>query len=221
MYEEKSKDYFSSARSIILDIVPPKAERVLEIGCGSGRTLAMLKNEGICRQTVGIELFQDAARQAEQNVDTVYCLDVENSALPAGLGRFELILMLDVLEHLQDPWSFLYKLKTEHLLAGGKVIISLPNARHFSLVLPLLMGRFDYEERGIRDKTHLRFFTKKTMLELISGAGLTIEKSKRTSLELHLNSGKLNILTLGIFADFLTSQYIFCCTTAQQQSDDI
>lgn len=212
MYEEKDSDYFSAARTAILPLLSDNAERVLEIGCGAGQTLAMLKQQGFCRQTVGVECFADAAAQAKNRVDDVYCLDVEKQALPADLGRFDLILLLDVLEHLVDPWSFLSRLRHQYLTDQGHIIISLPNARHFSLVLPLLLGRFDYQERGILDKTHLRFFTRKSMHELIAGAGLSIEKTKRTSLELHLNSGKLNCLTLGLFSDFLTSQYIFRCS---------
>jgi len=213
MYEEKNKDYFSSSRAVILDILPQKPfQRVLEVGCGAGQTLAMLQQKGLCEQTVGIELFQDAAIEAKRVVDKVYCLDVERQDLPNDLGKFQLILILDVLEHLVDPWTFLEKLKNECLDENGFIIISLPNARHFSLVLPLMMGRFDYEERGILDKTHLRFFTKQSMLNMIDGAGLKIEKIKRTSLDLNLNSGKFNFLTLGLFSDFLTSQYIFCCT---------
>lgn len=217
MYEEKNIDYFSSSRSVILDMLPPNTvERVLEIGCGTGQTLAMLKDKGLCQQTVGIELFEDAAVKAEGIVDKIYCLNVESQTLPKDLGTFQLILILDVLEHLVNPWMFLEKLKNECLDDNGFIIISLPNARHFSLVLPLLMGRFDYQERGIRDKTHLRFFTQKSMLELIKGAGLKVEKTKRTSLDIKLNSGKLNLMTLGLFSDFLTSQYIFCCSPAKQ-----
>ncbi|MDD2759916.1 MAG: class I SAM-dependent methyltransferase [Methylomonas sp.] len=216
MYQEKREDYFSTARTVILDMLPDRAERVMEIGCGSGETLAFLKKNGVSAETVGIELNDAAAKKAENIVDKVVCIDVEKQSIPYDLGKFQLILLLDVLEHLVDPWSFLEKLRRDFLADRGKVIISLPNARHFSMVLPLLLGRFDYQERGILDKTHLRFFTKSSMLELISGAGLEVEKFKRTSLEANLNSGKLNIMTLGLFSEFLTSQYIFCCSAADQ-----
>ena len=102
------------------------------------------------------------------------------------------------------------RLTKNHLAVGGKVIVSLPNARHFSLVIPLLFGKFDYKERGILDKTHLRFFTRESAVNLLKNAGLTIEATKRTSLNLYLNSGKINAITLGLFSEFLTSQYIFC-----------
>ncbi len=209
LYSEKESDYFSSARIEILELLPKYSDRVLEVGCGSGKTLQMLKEKKYCMETVGIELFTTAAEQAKDRVDTVYCMDVENFAMPESIGKFNLILLLDVLEHLVDPWAFLSRLVKGHLANNGKVIVSLPNARHFSLLGPLLFGKFDYVERGILDKTHLRFFTKSSAENLLKSAGLHVEAIKPTSLSLNLNSGKLNTLTLGVFSEFLASQYIF------------
>jgi 2-polyprenyl-3-methyl-5-hydroxy-6-metoxy-1,4-benzoquinol methylase len=209
MYETKQAEYFGAARTQILPLMPKHSTRVLEIGCGSGQTLEMLKSKGFCDETVGVELFDSAAEEARNRVDKVYCLDVEKGPLPEDLGTFDLILLLDVLEHLVDPWSFLKKIHSLALKPHGKIIISLPNARHFTLVLPLLRGNFDYKERGILDKTHLRFFTRSSATRLIEEAGLTIDAVKSTSLDLNLNSGKLNLITLGLLSGFLTSQYIF------------
>lgn len=216
LYNEKKSDYFSSARTGILDLLPEFSARVLEIGCGSGQTLEMLKEKKLCLETVGVELFAAAADEARNKVDSVYCMDVEKSPMPENIGKFDLILLLDVLEHLVDPWFLLSHLVENYLAAHGKVIVSLPNARHFSLVLPLLRGRFDYVERGILDKTHLRFFTKDSAVELLRSASLNIETIKATSLDLHLNSGKLNAITLGLFSEFIASQYIFRAATAKE-----
>lgn len=209
LYDDKKADYFSTTRTGILDLIPEFYPRVLEIGCGTGQTLTLLKESKRCAETVGIELFAEAADAARKKVDRVYCLDVEKETMPEESGKFDLILLLDVLEHLLDPWSVLARLAKEHLAVGGRVIVSLPNARHFSLVVPLLFGKFDYTERGIMDKTHLRFFTRDSAAQLLHGAGLTIEATKRTSLDFYLNSGKVNAITLGLFSEFLTSQYIF------------
>jgi len=210
LYSEKDTGYFSNARTGILDLLPSFSARVLEIGCGAGQTLEMLKMKKLCVETVGVELFKDAADEARSKVDAIYCLDVEKSPMPENIGKFNLILLLDVLEHLVDPWAFLSRLTETHLADGGKVIVSLPNARHFSLVVPLLFGRFDYVERGILDKTHLRFFTKNSAAALLKSAGLSVEALGPTSLDLHLKSGKLNAITMGLFSEFLASQYIFC-----------
>ena len=215
LYNEKKSDYFSSARTEILDLLPDFSARVLEIGCGSGQTLEMLKQKNLCLETVGVELFAAAADEARNRVNSIYCMDVEKSPMPDNIGKFDLILLLDVLEHLVDPWALLSSLVEDYLAVRGKVIVSLPNARHFSLVLPLLRGRFDYVERGILDKTHLRFFTKDSATKLLETSGLNIESIKSTSLDLHLNSGKLNVVTLGLFSDFITSQYIFKATAGE------
>lgn len=208
-YSLKEKDYFSAARREVLDLIPAFSKRVLEVGCGSGQTLEMLKANDFCSETVGVELIEAAANEARERVDTVHCLDVEKNELPINFGKFDLILLLDVLEHLVDPWNFLRKIKDHHLADGGKIIVSLPNAQHFSLVLPLLRGRFSYVERGILDKTHLRFFTRSSAADLLKSALLKIEIIKPTSLDLGLTSGKVNLVTLGVFSGFLASQYIF------------
>jgi 2-polyprenyl-3-methyl-5-hydroxy-6-metoxy-1,4-benzoquinol methylase len=210
LYQTKVEDYFSAARKEILDIIPPFSERVLDIGCGSGQTLEMIKQRKLCETTFGIELFEKAAERARTRVDMVYHLDIERQETPADLGKFDLILILDVLEHLVDPWSVLKRIQRAHLKQGGKMIISLPNARHFTCVIPLLIkGEFTYQERGILDKTHLRFFTRKSGMRLIHEAGLSINKVKHTSLDWSLKSGKLNAITLGFFSEFLTSQFIY------------
>jgi len=170
----------------------------------------LIKNHNLCSETVGIELFEQASAKAPKVVDRVYHLDIENEKIPSDLGQFELILILDVLEHLLDPWSVLARIKDSHLRPDGKMIISLPNARHFSLLLPLMLsGEFEYKERGILDKTHLRFFTRFSGERMLHEAGLEIQRVKRTSLQLSSNSGKLNALSLGLFSEFLTSQYIY------------
>jgi 2-polyprenyl-3-methyl-5-hydroxy-6-metoxy-1,4-benzoquinol methylase len=220
LYESKVEDYFSAARKEILDLMPRYSERVLEIGCGSGQTLELLKKNRLCKSAVGIELFENAANSARTRVDKVYQLDIEKDLAPPDLGQFDLILILDVLEHLIDPWSVLKRINIEYLKPGGKMIISLPNARHFTCLLPLLIkGDFNYLERGILDKTHLRFFTRKSGTKMLDEAGLSIEKIKFTSLELSLNSGKLNAVTFGLFAEFLTSQYIYLVNSDQKKGD--
>jgi 2-polyprenyl-3-methyl-5-hydroxy-6-metoxy-1,4-benzoquinol methylase len=213
-YEEKITGYFSNIRSEIFDIIPKYSNRVLEIGCGTGHTLESLKEKKLCSETIGIELFASAAEEAKKRVDIVYCVDVEKEGVPVEIGAVDLILLLDVLEHLVDPWSFLTNLVATHLSPRGVVVASIPNARHFSLVLPLLGGNFDYVERGILDRTHLRFFTRRSAEKLLENAGLEITQTRSTSLGIHLNSGKFNIVTLGLFSEFLSLQYLFKATVS-------
>lgn len=209
-YAEKTPDYFSAARTEILGLLPEGVGRVLEIGCGTGDTLAMLKHRSLCTEAVGVESFASAARLAAGKADRVHCLDVESAPIPESPASFDLVLALDVLEHLVDPWRVLSSLRT-WLTPRGRLIVSLPNAQHFSLVLPLLRGRFDYAERGILDRTHLRFFTRRSAEQMLRDAAFAIERTDATSLALRLRSGQLNAVTLGLFKGFLASQYVFLC----------
>lgn len=208
-YSNKDPDYFSTARIEIAPLLPRFASRVLEIGCGSGQTLEWLRREGRCGHSVGIELTEFAAKEAETRVDEVFCLDIELESPPPSMGRFDLVLMLDVIEHLRDPWAALRRVVSDLAEPNALFIVSVPNAQNYTLVLPLLRGRFEYTERGVLDRTHLRFFTKSSTEDLLRSAGLQTQGWIGTSLSRDLKSGKLNYFTLGAFENFLVCQNIF------------
>ena len=160
-YTDKSESYFAHARKEIATLLPSQCGRVLEIGCGSGATLGWLRQSRRTSHTVGVEIAEAAANDAKANVDEVYCLDFERIELPAQNADFDVILCLDVLEHMVNPWGAVDRLVSRYLKSGGVLVVSLPNVRHYSVVLPLLFkGRWDYEDAGLLDRTHLRFFTR-------------------------------------------------------------
>lgn len=208
-YSDKTAQYFANARIDILPLLPQRCHTVLELGCGNGATLKWLKAEKHCRVTYGIELFPQAASEAAQGVDVVLQGDIERMQLEWPLEHFDLILCLDVLEHLVDPWQVLQRL-VAHLKPGGRLIASVPNVRNWHALGPLLFaGQWRYVETGILDKTHLRFFTRESALQLVAGSGVTVQALAR--LPLDSNSGKsrlANRLTLGLFKEFLTLQYL-------------
>jgi len=172
MYEDKQAWYYAFVRRDIEPLLPAHAPRVLEVGCGGGGTLAWLKESGRAQWTAGIELSPEAAAVAATRVDDVRCGDADALLAHFPEGSFDLILCLDVLEHLLDPWATLARIQTL-LRPGGRVITSLPNVRHHSVVLPLLFrGRWEYREAGIMDRTHLRFFSRQGIAALMRGAGL-------------------------------------------------
>jgi 2-polyprenyl-3-methyl-5-hydroxy-6-metoxy-1,4-benzoquinol methylase len=207
-YDSKPEHYFAYARREIGPLLPAKAERVLEIGCGAGATLAWIKGAGIAGETVGVEISSTAATAARTCVDRVVQANAEVDALPDDLGQFDLILCLDVLEHMVDPWAFVNRIQ-QRLKPGGQFISSIPNVRHFKALAPLLLaGRWEYQEiGGILDRTHLRFFTEGSARELMTVGKLTIQqvigkppaKSK---------SAWLDKLTLGVFRPFVVVQYL-------------
>ncbi len=208
MYDNKTPAYFSNPREEIIDLLPDTVLRVLEVGCGTGETLSIIKSKFPNSMTVGIELCDVAAALAMTKVDVVHNLDIEDAEGRLSLGQFDLILLLDVLEHLRNPWAILKSLVSENLCTGGTVITSIPNARNHSLVVQLLQGEFRYTESGVLDKTHLRFFTKKTMARLIEKSGLNILECLPTNTAGESRSALLNRFSCGLLEEFFAVQYI-------------
>jgi O-antigen biosynthesis protein len=208
MYEDKKPSYFSNPRDEILDLLPIKVNRVLEVGCGSGETLSAIKSRFPHSIAVGIELCESAAKLASPKVDLLLNLDIEKAESRLSLGQFDTILLLDVLEHLKDPWTTLESLVRDNLCVGGTVITSIPNARNHALVIQLLLGDFRYVQEGVLDKTHLRFFTKKSMSRLIEESGLNILQCLPTNVAVRSRSAIFNLITFTLLEDFMAVQYI-------------
>ncbi|MDD2918622.1 class I SAM-dependent methyltransferase [Rhodoferax sp.] len=207
-YSDKSGDYFAHARKEITPLLPKNCGRVLEIGCGSGATLGWLRRDHQALHTMGIEIADAAAGQARLLADEVFCLDFERHDLPGVAQKFDLILCLDVLEHMVDPWRVVDRLATHYLETGGTLIVSLPNVRHYSVVLPLLFGgRWDYEDAGLLDRTHLRFFTKTSARALLSHPLLGSVTCTATGFDGWSAKGALNLMTLGLFQELVSYQY--------------
>jgi SAM-dependent methyltransferase len=171
--DSKTDEYFSSARKEIEPLLPKSASCVLEIGCGSGATLRWLRTIRIVDYAYGVEIVPSIAERARSVFDEVFCGNIETTQLTAN-RKFDLILALDVLEHLVDPWAAL-RMLANRLQPNGTFIASIPNAAHWNLAAPLFWnGSWDYAHDGILDKTHLRFFTKKSARALFESEGFVI-----------------------------------------------
>lgn len=207
-YQQKNMEYFGNVRKEILEMLPDRTNRVFEVGCGAGDTLAFLKKEGICKWAGGIELHSDAAKLAGNKVDLILCGDIESVEIPFPENSIDVILCLDVLEHLIDPWSALTRLQSL-LKRGGVLICSVPNVRYFKVTFPLLLlGQWQYSEEGVLDRTHLRFFTKDSAVKLVESSGLQIDKITPLGLQKWNKPSILNLLTLNIFRSFFHVQYL-------------
>jgi 2-polyprenyl-3-methyl-5-hydroxy-6-metoxy-1,4-benzoquinol methylase len=207
-YLGKAPQYFANARTEILPLLPDFSPHVLELGCGSGATLKWLKANRYCSHTCGVELFKDAAALARDGVDIVINGDIESMELDLAANHFDLILCLDVLEHLVDPWRVMQRL-VGYLKPGGTIIVSIPNIRNWRALLPLLFaGRWEYADTGILDRTHLRFFTRHSALALVQGSGVQLRAMHRLPLATSPKSRIANLATLGLFKEFLTLQYL-------------
>jgi len=149
-----------------------KTKRVLDIGCATGYLAEQMKKNGC--YVVGVENDPDAANIAKQYCENVIIGDIEHlKKLPYPKEYFDVIVYSDILEHLRRPDLVLMRFK-KYLATNGHVIASIPNTAIFSVRLKLLFGKFEYEEKGILDKTHLRFFTLKTAKSLFETSGYEV-----------------------------------------------
>lgn len=163
-------EYYAHVRPEILSAVPAKAINILDVGCGAGLLGKTLKEQKSNRRVVGIEYNREAHFFAQQNLDIAYNSDLETFAPPFTTGQFDCIIFADVLEHLKDPWRIAKQYAT-FLKPGGTLIASIPNIRRLSILRDLAEdGLWQYQDEGILDRTHLRFFTRKQFLELLDDA---------------------------------------------------
>ena len=171
--------YYSNVNEDLLQIVPATAKRVYEFGCGEGRLGQAYKTWNPDVEYIGIELFSDAAATARGVLDAVHEGSAEDPALTAQAleehGQADALVYGDVLEHLLDPWAAL-KDHLRLLKDDGVVCICVPNAQHWMMSLNLMAGHFEYQESGLHDRTHLRFFTARSLRRFVEGAGLTVTK---------------------------------------------
>ncbi len=169
------KQYFSHVREDLIRNIPKGVNRILEVGCGDGSTSVAIKREfGDDIEITGIEFSEQAGRVAQEKLHQVLIGNVETLEFPFEPGYFDCILYGDVLEHLVDPWQALKK-HTHYLNDKGCVVASIPNIAYFKIIAMLKKDLWRYEEAGIMDRTHLRFFTMKTMNELFEQAGLSAQ----------------------------------------------
>ena len=167
--------YHVNRREDVLPHVPPQVRSVLDVGCASGGfglSLRTVVQPGA--HVVGVEAMGDpvAVARASGAYDEV----VEGyfpDALAGRADRFELIAFLDVLEHMLDPGEAL-DAAHDFLAPDGRILVSLPNVGYFPVVADLLRGRWDYTETGVLDRTHLRFYTRATMVELLAEHGYAV-----------------------------------------------
>lgn len=206
MYIKKDFSYYDVCRIDLVKMLPKIDGKILEVGCGAGATLEYLKKMG-AKYVVGVDINQEAINIAQRrNIDSVILLDAERENLPFGEKEFDCIILADILEHLYNPWDFLKKI-CKHLKDDGYILMSIPNIRYYIIMWDLIVhNEWKYEQAGILDNTHLRFFTIKGIKRLLEYADLRIVK-----LNYVRNYGKkfkiLKFILFGLIKDFSIFQY--------------
>lgn len=193
----------------IIEFVRDGDNKILEIGCGEGNSGKALKEQGKAVEVVGVEKVHEIAEIAKTKIDKVICSDVEVVKLPFSQGYFDYVILGDVLEHLYDPWTVVSNLG-RYLKRGGYVIASIPNIRNWRIVRDVVLkGEWNYWHEGLLDDTHLRFFTKKSMIRLFESRDFVVSRIIPRFKFLPRSKHKtINNFTFGLFEDFLTRQYI-------------
>lgn len=217
----KYNSSYIGLRKDLLQFIPDSALNlsVLDVGCAVGSNGYYLKNIGSVSYVEGIELDKGMATEAAQKIDKVICGDLEDPETLKKISKrkFDYILLGDILEHLVNPWATLTYLSANHLAAEGKIIISIPNIQHVDVFIHVfLKGVWPHNERGIFDKTHLRFFTLRSIISLIEDASLRIEVLHRKFRYRDRIGSKFPIFSRGlltkIFPNYFTFQYLVVCS---------
>ncbi len=169
----------ASAREDLAARVPSGAASVLDVGCSQGATAPALRARGVTR-IVGIEPDAEDAAEAARVYDRVLSTPLEDVA-EDWTGAFDAVLFGDVLEHLEDPSDALARVRP-WLSPRGVVIASVPNSGHWSIVDDLLRGRFDYVPYSLLSGTHVRLFTRRTLIDLFEASGYRVEELAATLL---------------------------------------
>lgn len=221
-YENKKEEYYKHIRLDLLEFLKPNSKdlKILEVGAGYGATLSYLKEQKIANEVVGVDIPANENKSPFKNIDVFLYGDIEGLDLNQYRNYFDCIILADVLEHLVNPSEVLKKISVL-LKDEGEILVSIPNFRHKkSIYKVFLKGDFSYEESGIFDYTHLRFFCKKNIKQLVTNSGYDIQKMN-SSLKMYKKpsfSKVVNKLTLGLFEEFLTVQYlVFAKKTKENQ----
>jgi len=171
-----SNRYFGTARREILPFLPVRLARMLDLGCGTGATVALVKEARAVAWAGGVELDPQSAQAAAGICDRVWDGDASGAPFDREIAAasLDLVLCLDVLEHLSDPWTMVRRL-SPLLASGGRLILSVPNIRNWKFLWRLATrGDFHYRDAGLLDRTHLRFFVRSTAIELAVAGGLRL-----------------------------------------------
>ena len=212
-YSDKARAYFSNVRKDVIASLPDTGKhiKVLEIGSGSCDTLVYMKERGLAGEAWGLELMRmEGSNQDNKLVDRLFIGTVDEKLPELPEGYFDVVICADVLEHLEAPWQTV-KALVGKLKPGGYLAASIPNFREAGNMFTIfLKGDFRYQDHGILDRTHLRFFCRRNIKELFA-----IPELELVSIKSNIHAGQpmgyrrfTDLVTFGLMRDILSKQYI-------------
>lgn len=206
---------YTGIRADVAQYVPESSTYILDVGCSNGSLGASLKNQISHRHVTGLEANKKLAADAATNLDHVLQCDLNhfNEGMLDNNQRFDTVIFADVLEHLYSPESLLKKIVTDNLSDTGNAIISLPNVCHLLTMKALLRKSWPNHEHGLFDRTHIRWFGLKDMLQLIEFSGLEVVGMQRNYRIVHDWKSPSNRwvrwLNKTPLREYITYQYVF------------
>lgn len=199
--------YFDNPRENLLGFLPERVGSAVELGCGAGVFGSELKRLRGCRVD-GLELDPDAAREAAGRLDSVVVGKVEELLGSLPLEGCDLLVCNDILEHLPDPAVVLDAFR-RRAPRGAHLLFSVPNVRYVEVVGELLLERdWKYREHGVLDRTHLRFFTRRSFRRLLEDNGLEVVRDGFSTSCRNLPFRMLDRLLLGNLREFRYMQFV-------------
>jgi len=206
-YATKAETYYELSRPEMVEFIPESAKKVLEVGCSGGGFGALLKKERPDVEVWGIEPSEDVAGKASEKLDKVICGTFQAGLAELQGQKFDCIVFNDVLEHLVNP-EIALKDSKQYLSENGTVVASIPNILHFYQIWAILKDQdWKYEESGILDNTHLRFFTKKSILRLFENCGYEVTRLDGINPSYGHTFSIFRLFTLGHISDWKYVQF--------------
>jgi glycosyltransferase involved in cell wall biosynthesis len=170
----------NSSHALVLELVPIGAPlRILDVGCGPGWVAAELRRRG--HHVTGVDLIADEG--IEDRIDRFFAADLEHGVPDAVGGGYDIVIAADVIEHVRNPEELLADL-AGRMDPRGRIIASVPNFAHWYPRLRVAAGLFDYDQRGILDRTHVRFFTRRSFRRVLASTGLEVASERYAGLPL-------------------------------------
>lgn len=205
--ETKPEGYFEHNRFEMIQFIDIPISKCLDLGCGQGGYLDLLKSNFENLETWGIEINFDSGEIAKKKGHKISIGDAEKIIDDLPDNYFDLISCNDVLEHFINPFIILEKLKTK-LSNNGRIISSLPNVRYYKVMFEYVFkGDWIYREAGVMDKTHFRFFTKKSIERMYYDAGYQVIVNKGINKGKSLKPHLINIFSIFTMDDIKYPQF--------------